>query len=95
MKRFTVTLDTQRQIEFMGIVLSSAIDILHNGENPFVRENLPVGWQDILASDESRKAMTRMLNTLLDRMAIHDENEKDAEKSGRKEPIAAMSLYRE
>jgi hypothetical protein len=81
MKRFTVTLDTQRQIEFMGIVLNTAIDILHNGKNPFVRERLPVGWQDILASEESKEVMTRMLDTMLDRMAIHEEENKEKEKS--------------
>ena len=76
MKRFTFTLDTEQQMEFLGIILATSQDIILGGNTEHVRDDLPLGWQDIFASDEKVEAITGLTDCMLDRMAEHKNGEK-------------------
>jgi hypothetical protein len=72
--KFTFTLDTIQQMEFMDTILTTAIYILLRKNDDVVASDMPIGWQDIFASSEKEQAMTNLLNSLSERIALHQNN---------------------
>lgn len=71
-KRFSYTLYND-QIFIFSIIVATASSIMMTEKKEFVELNLPIGWQEIFSSGQKKKAMERLTDALLDRMAYAEE----------------------